>query len=82
MTRYYAHGYIHEEGRPANELCEKYVYLADDVDAALPPREQVEALQTLVRIIRRYAASCDPAPVLDKDAEAVEAAIAAFERLR
>ena len=80
MTKYYAHDYIHEDGRPSNRLCEKYVYLADDVDAAIPSRDHIQRLKTLARIIRRFAACGDPAPVLDSDADAVEAALSVFDR--
>jgi hypothetical protein len=81
MIRYYAPGYIHEDGNPSHELCEKYVYLADDVEEVILSREQIEHLKTLTRIVRRYAASCDPVSVLDKDAAALEAVVAMCERL-
>jgi hypothetical protein len=81
MTSYYADE-CHADGRPSNVEYEKYVYLVADVEAAMPKREQIQQLRTLARIVRRYAASCDPAPVLDKDADAIDAALAAFEKLR
>lgn len=81
MTRYYAPDYIHEDGDPSNGLCEKYVYLADDVVDALPSREQIEQLKTLARIIRRFSAACELTPTLGKDADAIDAAVVAFEML-